>query len=112
MESTPIQEIRCFVQYNPIRNASDLYIVGIDSYGRRWIAEPVNLVFTLDAHDKPLDPTLSFVHHHATQFLQTLADGLAESGFLPKLTEKMQGELGAIKYHLEDMRILVFKEKK
>lgn len=107
-----IQEIKCFVDYNPVRNATEVFIVGIGANGQRWVAEPVVLVFSPMEIGKTIDPTLRFEHHHAKQFLQSLADGLAETGFRPDVTKAMVSELEATRYHLEDMRNLVFKEKK
>lgn len=41
---------------------------------------------------------------------QALAQGLAEAGYFPQVYQDKDNELKATKYHLEDMRRLVFKE--
>jgi len=43
--------------------------------------------------------------------VQVLFDELWRGGFRPSHVESAESALGATKYHLEDMRRLVFKEK-
>jgi len=43
---------------------------------------------------------------------QDLMNGLWNAGFRPNDGEGSGGHIAALKYHLEDMRKLVFKEKK
>lgn len=44
--------------------------------------------------------------------LQYLMDSMWRKGIRPSNGEGSVGEIGALKYHLEDMRKLVFKEKR
>jgi hypothetical protein len=47
----------------------------------------------------------------STGFLQALSDALAKVGYEPKTVEENKGELKATKYHLEDLRQIIFKPK-
>ena len=73
---------------------------------------PIDLMLTttINSWETP-EPTLTFSGHDSIQFLQGLADGLAEVGFRPDILKASDKELSATRYHLEDMRKLVFKEK-
>lgn len=45
---------------------------------------------------------------YGRQFLQALADAAWEAGIYPRQIKDKQDELTAVKYHLEDMRKIVF----
>jgi len=55
------------------------------------------------------EPTIRLTEIHAKQFLQGLANALAMSGFRPDELKAKDSELKATKYHLEDMRKIVFE---
>jgi hypothetical protein len=50
-------------------------------------------------------------HINNEQFLQTILDTAWEHGFRPSGFKDIENETKAIRYHLEDMRKLVFKGK-
>lgn len=58
---------------------------------------------------KRTEPTMRFDGTIAMQFFPALQEAMIRSGFLkPKKDESIE----AVKFHLEDMRRLVFKETK
>ncbi len=72
-------------------------------------ALPFNLDFT--PLEKGMMASPCFVFGDDDELLHALAQGLAEAGYLPDVTMDKNRELDATKYHLEDMRKLVFKVK-
>jgi len=80
---------------------------------KETVVLPVDLTMTtsLEPAVMPPEPTLRFNGNDAGQFLQGLADGLVEAGFKPDELKVADEKVEAIKYHLEDMRMLVFKNK-
>lgn len=69
---------------------------------------PFNLDFIPVKHGERTTPCLVVDND---ELLYALAQGLAEAGYLPDMSIDKQHELDATKYHLEDMRKLVFKGK-
>jgi len=59
----------------------------------------------------PIEPTIMIPHYERADFLKALALSLGENNIKVPTEEKIIGLLGATKYHLEDMRKLVFKKK-
>ena len=81
--------------------------------GRKYLAKPIAFEFeeVSEAFMLP-DPTMEFSNQgDVRNFLQGLSDGLNNNGFKSD-NERVHGELDATKVHLDDMRKLVFNEKK
>jgi len=76
----------------------------------RFIAKPINLEFEKLIPGES-QPTLRLSHQIAGKFLKALAEALDKEGIKTENDFKIQGLLEANKYHLEDMRKLVFKTK-
>lgn len=71
------------------------------------IAEPIN--FTIKQIDGGyMQPTLRLTHDEPQQ----LMNELWRCGIRPKNGEGTDAQVNALKYHLEDMRKLVFKDKR
>jgi hypothetical protein len=81
--------------------------------GERTVVNPMllSLASGVESGATP-EPTMRFTDEMATQFLQGFANGLAEAGYKPDELKSQACELNAVKYHLEDMRKLVFVDKK
>ena len=73
---------------------------------------PFNLVFTPLELGVMATPCLIFDDIEGDDLLKALAQGLADAGYLPDVVVDKNKELEATKYHLEDMRSLVFKRRK
>ena len=77
------------------------------------VVQPVDLTMTVDLAPNEVipEPTLRFQGNDAHQFLQGLTEGLVGAGFKPDELKASDKQVAAIKDHLEDMRLLVFKER-
>lgn len=74
------------------------------SFDKRYCAQEVLPTFT--PTDGLMNPFLKLTQQDA----QSLINALYEAGVRPSsLFEPKTGELSAIRYHLEDMRALIFK---
>lgn len=85
-----------------------IWIVGEDAAGNRFIAKPMELCFIPQEAGASAQPTMVFRGSMAREFFPAFHQAMIESGYLkPKKDESIE----AIKYHLEDMRRLVFEGK-
>ncbi len=73
------------------------------------VAGPVDLEFHPYKEGDEVKPTLSIPFWMAEEFMQAFVDELSNNGVKTKNELTMEGELNATKYHLEDMRKLVFE---
>jgi hypothetical protein len=85
-----------------------MWVVAEDANGKRHIAKPIQLVF--EEHNPSLvaEPTLTLSGQIGQTFLPALHTALTENGFGKSVKDE---SVEAIKYHLEDMRALVFEKK-
>lgn len=74
------------------------------------VVSPLNLtmVTTLTPGVMAPAPTISIERTEARQFLQGLAEALVDAGFRPDALAAKEGEIEAVRSHLDDMRKLVF----
>ena len=99
------------LRYDPQFRGVNLWMLGDNKDGTMDIVNPMAMVVTtVNWNERLPEPTLQFRGDNALSFLQSLAEGLAESGFHPKEIEASNKQIEALKNHLEDMRRLVFKE--
>lgn len=77
--------------------------------GKILLAKPVELVFEKVNPCEFNDPTLKVSGYVANDFLQAFQDALSKRGIKTDNDHKLQGTLEATKYHLEDLRKIVFK---
>jgi len=81
--------------------------------GYTEVVKPMNLIVqSMEIADKLPEPTLRLERGRATEFLQSLAEALVASGFKPDEIKVQNKQIEAMKYHLEDMRKIVFKGAK
>ena len=100
--------LKVYLRHDDMRLQTNLYLIFEDETGQRSIVEPMTLVVS-PLHDEHYQkPTMTFEHHYATDFLQGMANELATLGYTPDRLKMSQSELAAVRYHLEDMRKLVF----
>ena len=101
------------IKYAPEWDGVNVWLVH-KAGNQKTVVNSVDLTMTttLEPNLEPPEPTLRFNGHDSTQFLQGLTDGLVEAGFKPDAIKVADERVEAIKYHLEDMRKLVFKEDK
>lgn len=77
--------------------------------GKRFVVKPTELYFEEYSEAEGAKHTFSMNGLEAKEFLQSMVDEAAKRGIFPKGKEIIENELTAVKYHLEDMRKLVFK---
>lgn len=99
--------IRVEIQRNPAIRGYEVWITKEKSDGSIELAKPMELVFS------PIfeEPTMRFTNKDSDSFLSAFADGLARAGYKTDELRNTTEQISAIKYHLEDMRELVFKGK-
>jgi len=74
------------------------------------VAQPMKLEFKeVKKEDKIEEPTLRLSCSIKDEFLKAMAEALDKEGIKTENDFKIQGLLEATKYHLEDMRKIVFK---
>ncbi len=99
--------IKFYFEQRPWALETALWIARDSASGERAIAKPIDLVFEKREFSVATEPTIVFKGPHALTILNELRASLEEMNLTP---DKKKQEFEAIKYHLEDMRRLVFKE--
>ena len=103
-------EVYC--KYEDFSYHLNVYIFGIDENGKRSFCKSIddgNMIFA--EYDPALaleKPTFRLSGEVAKPFLQAMANELDEIGIRAEGKPILENELTATKYHLEDMRKLVF----
>ena len=102
------------LRYDDAFAGVNLWLVKQCRDGSKVVVNPIDITqtSTLEPTMIPPEPTIRFHGHEAQQFLQGLSDGLVEAGFTPDAIKASDKQVEAIKAHLEDMRGLVFKNRK
>lgn len=91
-------------------NETQIAIFKTDERGIRYICEPMTMVFKeINEGACIIEPTLKLSRIIANQFLQELSNALNVAGYRSTTVEGYKSEIASIKYHLEDMRKIVFK---
>lgn len=103
---------QAIVRYDADFGGVAIWLVN-QTVGKREVVRPIDLTITseLKPYLEAPEPTFRLSGHQAEQFLQSLAEGLVLSGFKPDELKVANETLRATKYHLEDMRKLVFEER-
>jgi hypothetical protein len=101
--------IKVYIQRDIPTDTINITFITTDKHGKRYRAKPISLDFEeLNYESKP---TLQIMGDVAPTFLQALAQALDENGIKTENDFKIQGLLEATKYHLEDLRRLIFKKE-
>jgi len=104
--------IKVYIQRDAPTDMLTITFVTTDKYGKRYIAKPMYMEFEeLNYEGSCPKPTLSITGELAPAFLQAIAQSLDENGIKTENDFKIQGLLEATKYHLEDLRRLIFKKE-
>src|SRR3990167_4854581 len=104
-------ELKVHIEHDPRFRGTAIYVYGKDKDGD-FVIERTELVARHYQLGEFLNsPTFVFSGGEGETFLQSLAEGLVRIGFKPNELKAKEGETAAIKYHLEDMRRLVFNLK-
>ncbi len=98
-------KLSIYIERTPWADEVLIYIKGREANGKKFIVKPIPLVLEERQPDgKPLEPTIRLDGELGEQFMPALLKALAHYGL-----KTDAGELASMKYHLEDMRSLVFK---
>ena len=104
-------KIKVYCQYEDFANKLNFYIFQDNPDGSRSVCTSIDkMEFKHCADGEPIPATLSLSGHVTTPFLQAMANTLKEIGIKAEAEPILENELTAVRYHLEDMRKLVFKE--
>ena len=93
---------------NIYKNILEIFIISYDEkIGRRYFAQPLNLIFEEIKEGDMVKPTIEISSFMAEDFLRAWADALKEYGIIKKETTEINEALEATRYHLEDLRQLL-----
>ena len=101
-----------FFEYRDYANQLEVYVFENRPDGKRAIVEELGnpcVTRLLKEGESIWEPTFSMHGPMAKAFLQAFANCLDKMGVKPEGKPVLENELTATKYHLEDMRNLVFK---
>lgn len=103
--------IEVYPEYRDFANTLHLYVFAVDEHGGRSICTSLaDMKFEKHTEGMVIDkPTLTLNRFVAKPFLQAMADALDKIGIKATGKPVLENELTATKYHLEDMRKLVFE---
>ena len=102
------------IEYDPCILGTNIWIYDEKPDGSIQIVSPLDLSIRTEYKRGVMvvDPTLRLSRTDGEDFLNSLSNALVIAGFKPDELKAHNKETSAIKYHLEDMRKLVFKNKK
>ena len=99
------------IRHNPMTEAIGIYFGMQDSEGFK-VAKSVKLEYEkIDEGALDVEPTLTIPSYLGSDFLKTLLNAIENQGIKSESTSKTEGLLEATKYHLEDMRKIVFEKQ-
>lgn len=96
-------ELKFYSHYNVASDCIDLFI---KDETKKSVATKI-IFESYTPGDRMVSPVLSLEHSEA----QRLMDSLWDAGIRPIAAKGSAGQLEATKYHLEDMRKLVFNDR-
>ena len=104
-------KLKVYCQHEDFANKLNFYIFQDNPDGSRDICTSIDkMEFKKLAEGEPIPITFSLLGSVTTPFLQAMANTLKEIGIKAEAEPILENELTAVRYHLEDMRKLVFKE--
>ena len=103
-------EVYC--QHEDYSKTLNIYIFMVNPNGGRSIVTSLDRMEVAEYKEgDPIKPTFSLCGKVTDPFLQAMANALKEIGIKPDGDPVLENEMAAVKYHLEDMRRLVFRDK-
>lgn len=103
--------IKVHIDNAPYRNVANVWIIKYENKrnyilrwsGKEWICNEFEEGSYLN------EPSISFPYPIATDVFKAMIDAISDQGIKPDAYSVLEGEIKATKYHLEDMRNIVFK---
>jgi hypothetical protein len=102
---------KVYVEHSIVTEHLNIFIIEKKPDGRKFIAKPVNLTFETMPDHITVEPSIEIPGEYSREFLQSFADAIEKTGIRPTGKPVLENELTATKYHLEDMRTLVFRKE-
>lgn len=99
------------IYYNKVRKCLEIYFLNRD-VGKLFVAKPMQFNWVEHKECESVEPSLRISDFYASDLLKALAEALDKKGIKTENDFKIQGLLEATKYHLNDMRRLVFGKNK
>ena len=96
--------------WNDIATSNTHIVVWFTEQGEEMVMLPVVPKFKKWKPYETVEPTFVIPRLRAEELLQSLAEALDENGIKTDQDAKLSGTLDATRYHLEDMRKLVFDD--
>lgn len=92
------------------RDGFNIWIIEYDGKGASYVAEPIDLSFKKSGGAEFMlpEPTLRISGPKGPEIMRALAEGLLQVNIIPENKLNSNKQIEAMKYHLEDMRKLVF----
>jgi hypothetical protein len=100
--------IKVYAHHEDWSDTLSLYIVEKFPDGRRAIILPVKLDQKTFVAGEKVEPSIELNGLLAREFLQAMCDLCHAQGLHPTGVAPLENEMSAVRYHLEDMRKLVF----
>ena len=100
--------IKVEIQRNPAIRGYDIWVTSEAKDGSLGLAKPILFEFEEIKEGVWSHPTFQLSARDADEFLSSFATALSRSGFKSDELKNTENQISAIKYHLEDMRSLVF----
>ena len=103
-------KFKVFCRYEEFANRLSFYVFSTGPTGARQICTSLDEMNFVDYEEGTMvDPTFSLTGLVVKPFLKEMANALKQIGIRADDEPILENELAAVKYHLEDMRTLVFK---
>ena len=105
------ERVRIALEKSLYTDTVDLYLYTENTNGTISVAMPTEFVFTPIDETTLAQPTMRFRRGRGDEFLKSLSGALIRMGYQADELEVNAKQVDAIKYHLEDMRKLVFRDE-
>lgn len=106
-----MSNIKVYIDYQDYSGIANVYIVDESLDGQKRIVKSVNLEFVSLESGVAVEPTFQLSPVFVKPFLQAFADICDKHGIRPEGKPVLENELTSVKYHLEDMRKLIFEKR-
>lgn len=95
--------------FNPMSGVIEFLLYRRLPNGTRQVVKPINLEIITLENSESSEATFTLPEYEGRELLKDLAEELDKNGIKTSKDAKMEGTLEATRYHLEDMRKLIFK---
>jgi len=100
---------KVYIRVSPIEDSYELYLVDIVE-GKQYVAKPMDLVWIQVHPGEEYIATLKVPARIGVELFKAMKGAITKQGIKTDDENMLKAELKATKYHLQDMRKLVFKK--